>query len=224
MDSVIDKKLYDIHSGLNLKHGNFESELPEQKMVVKYLTGNEKILELGSNIGRNSLVIASILNDEKNLVTLESDVKISHQLQENRNLNNLTFNIENAALSNRQLIQKGWNTLSCNNFNKKKKKKGWNRVKTITLEKLKEKYKLEFDTLVLDCEGAFYYILKDMPEILTNINLIIMENDYSDLKCKNYVDSILLKNHFKRDYVESRTDKVKKKHCCYSFFFEVWKK
>ena len=31
----------------------------------------------------------------------------------------------------------------------------------------------KFDTLILDCEGAFYNILKDMPEILDNINLII---------------------------------------------------
>jgi hypothetical protein len=35
-----------------------------------------------------------------------------------------------------------------------------------------------FDTLVLDCEGAFYYILQDTPEILEGIKLLIMENDY----------------------------------------------
>jgi len=55
---------------------------------------------------------------------------------------------------------------------------GYKWVKTITYDDLKLKYKINFDTLVLDCEGAFYYILMDMPEILKNIKLIIMENNY----------------------------------------------
>jgi FkbM family methyltransferase len=74
-----------------------------------YLTGNEKILEIGGNIGRNSLVIASILNTN-NFVSLECDVTISQQLTENRDLNKFSFHIESAALSNRKLIQKGWDT------------------------------------------------------------------------------------------------------------------
>jgi hypothetical protein len=34
-------------------------------MVCRYLTGNEKVLELGGNIERNSLVIAYILKQKK---------------------------------------------------------------------------------------------------------------------------------------------------------------
>ena len=33
---------------------------------------------------------------------------------------------------------------------------GYKPVNTITLEELNNKYNIEFDTLVLDCEGAFY--------------------------------------------------------------------
>jgi len=36
----------------------------------------------------------------------------------------------------------------------------------------------DFDTLVADCEGALLPILKDTPEILAKIDLIIVENDY----------------------------------------------
>jgi hypothetical protein len=39
-------------------------------MTVKYLTGNEKVLELGANIGRNSLIISYILNCNNPLITL----------------------------------------------------------------------------------------------------------------------------------------------------------
>jgi hypothetical protein len=145
---------------------------------------------------------------------MESHEIIAKQLTENRDANHFSFHIENAALSKRKLIQKGWDTKPSDTL-----EEGHFWVKTITYEELKAKYNIVFDTLVLDCEGAFYYILMDMPEILDNINLIIMENDYYDISKKIFVDEVLIKNHFYRDYVE----------CggwgpCYDRFFEVWKK
>jgi len=107
----VNNKLSIIHSNLKIKYGTFREEFPEQKMVARYLSGNEKVLEIGGNIGRNSLIIASILTNNNNLVTLESDVNIAMQLKENRDLNNLNFYIENSALSKRKLIQTGWDTI-----------------------------------------------------------------------------------------------------------------
>ena len=212
----IDAKLSTIHSKLSIKYGNLNDEVPEQKMVVKYLTGNEKVLEIGGNIGRNSLVIAHILREKQNndLVVLETDDIIANQLIDNRDLNKFTFHVENSALSKRNLIQIGWDTIESNNL-----LDGYKSVKNITLEELYSKYNIQFDTLVLDCEGAFYYILTDMPEILDNVNLIIMENDYWDISKKNYVDSILKKYNFYVDYAESGGWGP-----CSSKFFEVWKK
>ena len=210
----INNKITNIQSNLKINYGSLNEELPEQKMVVRYLTGNEKVLEIGGNIGRNSLVIASILSNKTNLVTLECDINIANQLTENRDLNNLNFYIENSALSNRKLIQKGWDTIPSDIL-----PEGYSWVNTITLIELKTKYNIEFDTLVLDCEGAFYYILMDMPEILNNINLIIMENDYWDISKKNYIDEILIKNKFIVDYTESGGWGP-----CYNNFFEVWKR
>ena len=211
-ENDINNKLKDIHSKLKINYGNLNSELSEQRMVVRYLTGKEKVLELGGNIGRNSLVIASLLEDKKNLVVLESDVNIANQLIENRDLNNLDFHIESSALSNRKLIQKGWDTKPSDTL-----EPGYNWVNTITLNDLKTKYNVDFDTLVLDCEGAFYYILMDMPEILNNIKLITMENDYDEISKKNYVDEILKKNNFIRIYTKCEGSSP-----CYQNFYEVW--
>lgn len=211
-NNFINNKLIDIHNKLKINYGSLNDELPEQKMVVRYLTGNEKILEIGGNIGRNSLVIASILSDNNNFVCLESDFNIAKQLIENRDLNNFNFHIENSALSNRKLIQKGWDTIPSEIL-----LEGYSWINTINLEELNNKYKIVFDTLVLDCEGAFYYILIDMPELLNNINLIIMENDYLDISKKNYINEILLKNNFIIDYSESGGWGP-----CYNNFFEVW--
>ena len=211
---TITEKLINIQSKLQIKYGTFNEELPEQKMAVRYLKGHEKVLEIGGNIGRNSLVIASLLNNSKNLVTLECSPDIFEQLKENRELNGLYFSIEDSALSNRKLIQKDWDTIPSDTLID-----GYSWVKTITLEELMVKYNTQFDTLVLDCEGAFYYILNDMPEILNNIKLIIMENDYWDILKKKYIDDILRDNHFYVDYVESGGWGP-----CMSHFFEVWKR
>lgn len=215
-ENDINNKIAQIHSNLKIEYGSILYELPEQKMVVRYLTGKEKVLEIGANIGRNSLVIASILgnDNQRNFVSLESDINIANQLTHNRELNNFNFHIESSALSNRKLIQKGWDTKPSETL-----EEGFTLVKTITLAELKNKYNIEFDTLVLDCEGAFYYILMDMPELLNNINLIIMENDYWEIDKKNYIDDILKQNNFYVDYVESGGWGP-----CYSNFFEVWKK
>lgn len=216
IENLINNKMNHLHSTLQLNYGSFSEELPEQKMAVRYLTGNEKVLEIGGNIGRNSLIISSILRDSgnNNFVTLECDVNIANQLRENRDLNNMNFHIEPTALSKRNLIQLGWDTIASDTL-----LDGYSPVNTITYDELISKYNINFDTLVLDCEGAFYYILMDMPEILNNINLIIMENDYWDIEKKIFIDNILKANNFYVDYSE----------CggwgpCYNNFFEVWKK
>jgi FkbM family methyltransferase len=208
-------KTFQIQSTLSLKYGSFFEELPEQRMSVRYLTGKEKVLEIGGNIGRNSLIIARLLNSKQyNLVTLESNLEIAAQLKENRDANQLQFHIETSALSKRKLIQKGWDTLPSETL-----QEGYSWVNTMTLDEIQAKYNIVFDTLVLDCDGAFYYILMDMPEILANINLIIMENDYYELEKKQYVDNVLKQNGFYRDYAEGGGWGP-----CTDYFFEVWKK
>ena len=215
-NELVEHKLTTIQSKLQIKYGTFKEELPEQKMATRYLNGNEKVLEIGGNIGRNSLIIGSILSSSSNLVVLECDDLISKQLVENRELNGLNFHIEDSALSKRNLIQKGWTTIVSDVL-----LKGYKKVNTITYNDLMHKYNIVFDTLVIDCEGAFYYILMDMPEVLDSINLIIMENDYTDITHKKYVDSVLKTNGFYIDYVESINVK---KMPCNKNFFEVWKK
>lgn len=213
-ENEIMDKITILHSTLKIKYGQLQEEYPEQKMTARYLTGKEKVLEIGGNIGRNTLMIASLLEDDRNLVTLESDTHIAKQLTENRELNGFHFHIECSALSKRKLIQKGWDTFPSDTL-----QEGYTWVNTLDLYQLNQKYSILFDTLVLDCEGAFYYILMDMPEILNHIQLIIMENDYHDIQHKLFVDDMLKKNNFYVDYYE----------CggwgpCYSHFFEVWKR
>jgi len=131
------------------------------------------------------LIIGHILSlkNNNNFVTMECDSDIAGILQYNRDINKMNFHIESAALSKRKLIQKGWNTICSDEV-----LEGYKSVNIISYEEIMRKYNIQFDTLILDWEGAFYYILMDMPEILNNVKLIIMENDYRDIKHKEYVD------------------------------------
>jgi len=207
-------KLYELHKYLNIQFGNKFDEYPEQLMAINFIKENDIVLELGGNIGRNTCVIAQLLKDDKNLVSLECNPKHVKELTINRNNNNFNFQIEPSALSKRNLIQKGWDTKVSDIV-----LPGYFKVNTISWDDLKNKYNLNFNTLVADCEGALYYILQDEPDMLKDFDKVIMENDYWDINHKNFVDENLKKNGFKVVFSGGGGWGP-----CSSFFYEVWKK
>lgn len=205
-------KLDYIHRNIIFIGGNIRDEYQEQYLTCKFLPSDAKVLEIGANIGRNTMTIASIIADETKFVTLECDPVSASALAKNRSSNGFNFHIEDAALSDRRLFQKGWNT-----FTEDIKPDDAVEIKTIKWHQLIEKYNIDFDTIIADCEGALYIILNDHPEILDNIKLFIVENDYTDYNHKLSVDSILtdkglrLKNRMHGGWGPCQ-------HC----FYEVW--
>lgn len=206
------------HGELQLDYGSFQDEYPEQLLAVEYISGNENILEIGGNIGRNSVIMGSILNNNNNtnLVTLECCDPIAQQLIHNRNKNSLFFHVETAALSKTSMYQHTghWQTVKSD-----APIENHTKLNTITFQEVQDKYNITFDTLVMDCEGAFYYILKEMPEILQNIRLIIMENDYNEIEHKEFVDSCLTQSGLQRVHWEAGGWGP-----CFDRFYEVWKR
>ena len=210
--------LNSIHGKINIRGGKIGGknnvQIPHQNMLVEYLTGNEKVLEVGGNIGRSALILAHILQEKRNnnLVSVECCKEHLHFLRLNKACHNLYFHIEDSALSKKQLIQHTFTReirISNVLIN------GYEYVKTIGFADIQKKYKIWFDTLVLDCGNMFYYILQDMPEILDNIKLIIMTNDCS-IDEKTYIDISLLNKKFHLLCVEENgTNKN---------YYEVWKK
>jgi hypothetical protein len=104
------EKLAILHNKIILAGGFLEDELPEQTMAVSFIDPGDRVLELGSNIGRNTLIISHLLEKSGNLVTLETTKTSIYYLKTNRAINHQQFHIEHAALSLRRLIQKGWQT------------------------------------------------------------------------------------------------------------------
>lgn len=208
------QRLFALHSTLQFVGGNIRDEFEEQVMAITFLKPEAKVLELGSNIGRNTLTIAACLADQNNLVTMECDPKSYAVLVQNRDLNHYTFRTENSALSYQKLIQKGWDTIPSEEV-----LPGYVPVSTITFEALESKYNIQFDTMVVDCEGALYYILKDRPSILQNMTMLIMENDYHNIEHKNYIDALMRSHGLSCIYSKSGGWGA-----CVRNFYEVWAK
>lgn len=204
-----------IHSTFRFKHGNFNDELTEQIMSAKFIDHADIVLEIGGNHGRNSLIISSLLKDSKNLVVLETLTNCCQILKKHRRINKLNFHIENSALSKQKLLQRGWHCFPYDSVSNPEK---YRNVNIMSYKDLINKYKLNFNVLVLDCEGAFYYILQDFPEIINNINKILIENDFNNNEHKEFVHNLLIKNNFKIVY--SQDFNVGKKH--FQDFHQTW--
>lgn len=138
------------------------------------------------------------MDDDKNLVSLETSLHSARQLSCNRICNGYQFNIENSALSSVPLIQCGQITKVSD-----VDVEGYFRVNTITFKELENKYGLKFNTLVADCEGALYQILKDTPEVLEGIEKIIIENDFDYINEKNFIDQVFKSYGFACIYSEA---------------------
>lgn len=221
LEFVAENKLRELHENLKFEHGSIFEEYPEQIMTVMYLEPKAKVLELGSNIGRNSCIIGKLLENSENLVTCECFLNHIPKLQENRDLNNLHFHIESAAVSDVP-IHFGLNYLS-------KPKSipfdGAFDVNTIRFSELQAKYDIIFDTLIADCEGALYYILKSDPTILSEIQTIITENDYTEIEHFEFLMDLFQHEGFKLIYnlpfhcgIDGRGP------LCKDYFYQVWKK
>ena len=131
-------------------------------------------------------------------------------------MNNFNFQIETSAISSRKLIQQQWTTIQSDEL-----LDGYFSVDTITYGEFKIKYPIDFNTLVLDCEGAFYYILNDYPEILNGINLITIENDYTNIVHEKFMRDKLIENNFKLVYCKNICNELWNNKLN---FFEVYKK
>lgn len=206
-------KLQEIHNNLKFT-GNLKDEYPEQIMSVIFIEPTDRVLEIGSNIGRNTCVIASILNDSSNLTTLETDN--IDLLTKNRNDNNFQFNIINAALSKRPLWQKWWVTTPSD----ESPGSDWRQVETVQYNQIAQPY----NVLVADCEGALYYILQDFPELLNTIETIIVENDYRDPSHFQHVIQTFKDKNFTCRYSTFSDEAVLYNLPCNRFFFQVWQR
>lgn len=218
-DGSAEEVIAALHEQLLFVGGSLEHELPEQRMAARFIRPDARVLELGSNIGRNTVIIAALLRDPANLVTLECGPDAVELLRCNRAANDLGFHIEPSALSYRPLVQRGWDTLPAEDA-----PPDWEPVPTITFGQLRYKYGIDFDTLVVDCEGALFYILSDNPAMLDGIGTVVLEADFPAVEHKRAVEAVFAAHGLRRVHSEPLPADagVEFPDEIAASFFEVW--
>jgi FkbM family methyltransferase len=158
-------------------------EKEEQTLAETYILEDDVVLELGARYGSVSCIINKKLNYKNNQVVVEPDDRVWVALEENMKRNNCNFNIVKGFVSNKNLdltnldcFLGGYGSTFIENEDTK--------IPSYTLDKIKEKYNLNFNVLVADCEGFLEVFFDENPNLYDNLRLIIFEADYPG-KC-NY--------------------------------------
>ncbi len=158
-------------------------EKPEQDLANQYILENDIVLELGARYGSVSCIINSKLNNKNNQVVVEPDDRVWDALDKNRARNNCEFHIVKGFISNKKLdltnldvYLGGYGSTFIENNDTK--------IPSFSLDEIKNKYNLQFNVLVADCEGFLEVFFDENPYFYDNLRLIIFEADYGE-KC-NY--------------------------------------
>ena len=84
-------------------------------------------------------------------------------------------------------------------------------VNTIEWNELNQQYG-PFTYLIVDSEGSLYYVLKDNPDFLDNIKVIIIENDFHSHEHLNYVNNAFKNANFVCSYKKGIDDFLGEQH------------
>jgi FkbM family methyltransferase len=222
MASSVEKSdaLKALHASVKMDFGTWDDELPEQELILVHVPPTATVLEIGSFIGRSTCILASVLDDDRRLVSLESNPSFARRLLHNRDQNGFHFHGVNAALSSKPMVQVARRTYEWDPKNPPAEIH--RRIPTKTWPELQAEFPdLNFDHLVIDCEGAFLPIVKEWPSILDGIVKIIFENDFETDEQAEEMRKIFVDAGFSQvDVVNSAARNVRRSRK--GDFHQVW--
>jgi len=214
-----------IHQGYELVAGNKTTEeLPEQQMIARFLVGDEKVLELGGNVGRATAVIAEIQRRAGlggTLVTFEPLSQEAETLIALRDANGFKYDVMNAALSEYRIIRRGWITKVVPDDYIAEAP--WTDVSAMRFNEYISKYGYP-TTVVADCEGALFSILSDTPDLFRDVTKLFIENDFPDPANAEWVWGFLRNEGFVPVYTEPLVGNGNAFPYTRDVFFQAWMK
>lgn len=173
------------------------TEIHEQ--IISYLMTQSKdwVLEIGGNIGHNSILINSMLKNKSHHVVIEPDAKIAKHLGKNRELNKAKFEIYDKAIS------------GSGDF---KKENSWEYFKSQMRSKDPSHTEPKFNTIVADCEGCLAELLHENPSMLEGIHKIQVHHDWkSDEDYERFKRMMDERKFVMRLYIKKNDDNFSKK-------------
>lgn len=159
-----------VYRGAQFIHSNYEND---ERKLLRYIDPKSTVLELGAGIGILSCIINKHLSDPSKHLAIEANPNLIPILKKNRDLNNMNFLIENTLVSD---VNTFYINLKAINASSALKKIG-NRTKVslTKIENLQKKYKLTFDTAIIDIEGAEINFIEEKIQFLDKLKTIMIE-------------------------------------------------
>lgn len=149
-------------------------EAPERMLAHKWIEPNATVLELGGCVGVVSCVVNKMLAQPETHIVVEANPTLIDLLQENRDANACSFQIENCIVS--RDAEADFFISSIMTANRKDSGRGTRvKVGTKTLEGLESQYDVKFDTIILDIEGGERDFFCENAGNLAEIDLVILE-------------------------------------------------
>jgi FkbM family methyltransferase len=165
------KRLRKRHQLLPLAHGSLEDELAEQLLATRHLEPSDRVLEFGGNIGRSSVIISSMLTDpSKQHLVLDVQKCMANAMS-----SQMHFRVLHGAISPHRLKQHHWNSTPYDPNTPLLPHEV--EVPTYTWSQVQKYFQIDFNVLVLDCEGCSAELLQDST-ILDRIEKVLLEHDF----------------------------------------------
>jgi FkbM family methyltransferase len=170
-------------------------EIDEQVDAEQYIKPDDIVLEVGARYGTVSNVINTILKNKTNHIVIEPDDTVINALTKNRDSHGCKFQIFNGYISNKnkKIIYKDYATHLVDID-----EKGGEDLanKRISYTDLKKKYNLDFNVLVIDCEGCMEELILDIGKDIKNYNKIFFEKDFPHKSNYEFIKNYLLGYNF----------------------------
>jgi FkbM family methyltransferase len=177
-------------------HGNYvpyESvEIQEQHDANLYIKPDDKVLELGARWGGISITINKILKNKKDHVAVEPESIVWEALEKNRDRHHCEFKICKGAISNKPLKMNEGGYQGFGNYTSESEEGDVNLFKISDFD-------IDFNVLVVDCEGALENFYNENKEFFKQLRLILFERDRKEVCDYNYLENEFLKLGFKKE-------------------------
>jgi FkbM family methyltransferase len=169
-------------------------ETTEQWIADTFISGNSVVLELGGRYGVVASKINQKLQNKKAHVVIEPDISVIPALTLNLNNHASKCTVFNGIISKSPMYFEAAGLASRTRCEPCSSQSVLTQTKT--LEQLIEETGLQFDTLVVDCEGCLEGFIDENIEYLPKFKLITFEEDFSNECNYEKIKQILVANRF----------------------------
>jgi hypothetical protein len=170
----------------NTKYDPWKYETLEQYLVNKWVLSEDKVLQIGNGYGYIALTVNSRLHNKKYHIVIEPNSKIIKILKYNRKKFKGKFKITKKIISSKPLIQ----------VIQDQQSRDYIQDEVIAPDIFFKKYDIIFNVLIVNNEICIESLLKNMKEILQQLELIIFKKDNTDICNYNIINLLLQEAQF----------------------------